>query len=430
MKLSHGIAAGAALCSLGALLTVTAVASDWPQWRGPERSGLSKETGLLKAWPAGGPKLAWTARKLGEGHASPSVANGRVFGMGLRGGDEVVWALDEKTGKEMWSTRIAAGANLEAPQGGHGSRATPAVSGDRVYTLGVSGDLVCLNVSDGKLVWHKSLVKDFGGSVPRWGYSESPLVDDDKVIVAPGGDKSTVVAFNKTDGSVAWQCSVPGNEAHYASAIAANVDGKKQYVHFLSGGVIGMDAATGKLLWHYNSPANRTANCSTPIFRDNHVFAASGYNTGGGLAKLTAGPEGMSAKEVYFTKEMQNHHGGMVLVGDYLYGFDNSNLACLEWKTGKTMWSNRSVGKGSLAYADGFLYCRSERGPVALVEANPKEYVEKARFDPPEPSGARSWAYPLIANGKLYLRDQDVLHCYDLKDAKPAVKSAVRGARP
>ena len=196
------------------------------------------------------------------------------------------------------------------------------------------------------------------------------------------------------------------------------------------GGVIGLAAADGRFLWRYDAPANRVANCSTPIYRDGHVFAASAYQNGGGLAKLTKSGDMTSAAEVYFTREMQNHHGGMVLVGDYLYGFDNSNLTCLEWKTGKTMWSNRSVGKGSVVYADGLLYCRSERGPVGLVEANPKEYVEKARFEPTEPSGAPAWPYPVIANGKLYLRDQDVLHCYDLKDAKPAVKSAGRGARP
>ena len=405
---------GGATGLIGAAAAAVA-AADWPQWRGPDRSGLSKETGLLKSWPADGPKLAWTARGLGEGHATPSVANGRIYGMGLRGNDEAVWALNEKTGKELWSTRIAAGTELQARQGGNGSRATPAVSGDRIYTLGVSGDLVCLNASDGKLVWQKSLVKDFGGSVPRWGYSESPLVDGDKVIAAPGGDKSTVVALNKKDGSVAWQCAVPGNEAHYSSAIVASVAGKKQYIHFLSGGVIGMDAATGKLSWRYDSPANRTANCSTPIYRDNHVFAASGYSTGGGLAKLATGSEGVAAKEVYFTKQMQNHHGGMVLVGDYLYGFDGSNLTCLEFKTGKLMWSDRSVGKGSVAYADGFLYCRSERGPVALVEASPMAYVEKSRFEQPDRSSASSWPYPVIANGKLYLRDQDVLLCYDVK---------------
>ncbi len=420
----------AALALLGGatgLIGVAAAvsAADWPQWRGPERSGLSKETGLLKTWPAEGPKLAWTARKLGEGHATPSVAKGRIFGMGLRAGDEVVWALDEKTGKEIWSARIAAVSQLEGTQGGNGSRATPAVSGAQIYALGVGGDLACLNVSDGAVRWKKSLVTDFGGRVPTWGYSESALVDGDNVIVTPGGDAAPLVALDKKTGAVVWKAQVPGGgRVAYASAIAADVDGQRQIIQFLAGGVVGLEAKSGKLLWRYDAPANRQGiNCSTPIYRDKYVFAASAYQHGGGLAKLTAGAGGaMAAEEVYFTRQMQNHHGGMVLVGDYLYGFDNSNLTCLEWKTGKVMWSDRSVGKGSVSYADGLLYCRSERGPVALVEANPKEYVEKARLEQPERSTSPSWPYPVIANGKLYLRDQDVLLCYDIKQPGGAAK--------
>jgi outer membrane protein assembly factor BamB len=418
MRASRFILSGAAtLGLLGAILVGTAFAGDWPQWRGPDRSGVSRDTGLLKAWPAEGPKLLWTARGLGEGHTSPAVANGRVIGMGLRGGDEVVWAVDEKTGKEVWSARIAAVTELEARQGGFGPRATPTVDGGSIYALGVGGSLVCLNAADGKMRWQKSLVTDFGGEVPRWGYSESPLVEGDKVIAAPGGAQNTVVALNKKDGTVAWKCAVPGgDDAHYASAIAADVSGQRQVIHFLSGGVLGIGAADGKFLWRFASPANRTANCSTPLYRDGHVFAASGYQTGGALAKLTRGAGGATAaQEVYFTRQMQNHHGGMVLVGDYLYGFDNSNLTCLEFRTGKLMWSDRSVGKGSVSAADGLLYVRSERGPMALVEANPKAYVEKGRFEQPERSRAASWAYPVIANGRLYLHDQDVLLCYDLK---------------
>ena len=404
-----------------AFLVCTAIsgaarAADWPQFRGPDRSGVSKETGLLKAWPATGPKVAWTARGLGEGHATPAIAKGRILGMGLRGNDEVVWALDEKTGKELWSTRIAAGTELRGRQGGYGSRATPTVDGDRLYALGVSGDLVCLNFADGKLRWQKNLVTDFGGRVPQWGYSESALVEGDRVIATPGGE-TTLVALNKLSGALVWKAQVPdNNRVAYSSCIAADVGGQRQIIQFLAGGVVGVAANDGKFLWRYDGPANRQGiNCSTPIYRDGHVFAASAYQHGGGLAKLTSSAGATTAAEVYFTRQMQNHHGGMVLVGDYLYGFDNSNLTCLEFKTGKPMWSDRSVGKGSVTYADGFLYCRSERGPVALVEANPAAYTEKGRFDQTERSNEPSWPYPVVANGKLYLRDQDVLLCYDLK---------------
>jgi outer membrane protein assembly factor BamB len=411
-----------ALWFLVGLLGTAVYAADWPQFRGPDRTGVSRETGLLKSWPAEGPKLAWKATGLGEGYTTPSIAKGRIFGMGLRGGEEVVWALDARTGKEIWHTRIAAGAQLVGTQGGNGPRATPTVDGDLIYTLGVSGDLVCLAAADGKPRWKKSLVADFGGRVPMWGFSESPLVDGEKVLATPGGPDATVVALNKNSGDVIWKSLVPSsNNVSYSSCIVADVSGQKEYIQFLAKGVIGVAAKDGKFLWRYDAPACRNGiNCSTPIYRDNLVFAASAYQNGGGLARLTAGADGVTAAEVYFTKQMQNHHGGMVLIGDYLYGFDQSNLTCIEFKTGKIMWFNRSVGKGSLTYADGCLYARSERGPVALVEANPKEYVEKARFDQPDRSSNPSWPYPVIANGRLYLRDQDVLLCYDVRQSAAA----------
>lgn len=389
---------------------------DWPQWRGPDRTGVSRETGLLKSWPAEGPRLLWKARGLGGGHSTPSVARGRIFGMSYRGDDEFVWAVDAAGGKPVWSTRIAP-ANYSIGRQAHaGSASTPTVDGDRLYSLGESGDLVCLQVADGKLLWQKNLVKEYGGRVPNWGYSESPLVDGDKVIATPGGSDATLVALNKRTGGVVWKAQVPGgNSAHYSSVIAADVAGQRQYIQFLGGGVVGVAAKDGKYLWRYESPANRTANCSTPIYRDQHVFAASSYGTGGGLARLAAGPDGVAATEVYFTRRMQNHHGGMVLVGDHLYGFDGSNLTCLNWKSGEVAWSDRSVGKGSLVAADGHLYARSERGPVALVEATPTGYREKGRFEQPERSREAAWAHPVVAGGRLYLRDQDQLFCYDVK---------------
>jgi len=401
----------------GAVMATGVLAADWPQWQGPDRTGVSKETGLLKTWSEGGPKVLWKATALGEGHTTPSVAAGKVYGMGLSGGDESVWCLDDKTGKPVWSTKIADGIQLGGAQGGFGSRATPTVDGNKVYVLGVGGEMVCMDAMNGKILWHKSFTKDFGGSVPTWGYSESPLVDGPNVIAAPGSRSASIVAFNKMTGDVAWKCVVPeGDSAHYTSAILADVDGQKQIIHFLSGGVIGVSAKDGKYLWRYDAPANHTANCSTPIYRDHMVFAASGYNTGGGLAKLSSNGGGTAATEVYFTKKMQNHHGGMVLVGDYLYGFDGSNLTCLDFKTGDVKWADRSVGKGSVSYADGNLYVRGERGgPLALVEATPEGYKEKGRFTQTDLSGAPTWPHPVIANGKLYIRDMNTLICYDIK---------------
>lgn len=389
---------------------------DWPQWRGPERTGLNKETNLLYAWPKGGPKLAWTAKSLGGGYSTPSIAGGRVFAMSYRGNDEVVWAVDEATGNELWATKIArkgsAGLN-------EGPRSTPTVDGDVLYTLGISGDLVCLKVADGNEVWQVSLKKEFKGEVGGWGYCESPLIDGDKVIVVAGGRDATIVALNKKDGKTIWKSKVPqGDHAHYASTIAAEIGGRKQYISFLSGGVVGVAADDGTFLWRYDHPHNGTANCSTPLYHDGNVFAASGYGTGGGLARINADGGKFDAEEVYFTKKMVNHHGGMVLVDGYLYGSNEGLLTCLDWKTGKVKWEERKPGKGSIAYADGMLYYRNEGGPISLVEANPEKYVERGRFDQPERSRHSAWPHPVIANGKLFIRDQDVLLAYDIKDKK------------
>ncbi len=390
-------------------------AADWPQWRGPDRTGVSQETGLMKEWPASGPKLMWKATGLGAGHSTPSIAKGKVYGMGLRGNDEVVWALDVKTGTELWHARVAGPGELQAMQGGVGPRSTPTTDGDHAYAIGVMGDLVCVNTENGKVVWKKSLVGDFGGRVPTWGYCESPLVDGDKVIVTPGGS-NTIVALNKNTGATIWKSNIEsGNSAAYSSAIQATVGGQKQYIQFIGGGVVGVTAKDGTMQWRYDAPANRNQiNCSTAIFRDNCVFAASSYGNGGGMAKVTGGSGGYTATQVYFTKEMKNHHGGVVLVGNYLYGFDENNLTCIDFATGTTKWSNRSVGKGSVMYADGMIYARSERGPMAIVEANPEKYVEHGRFEQPNRSNDPSWPYPSIANKRLYLRDQDVLLCYDI----------------
>lgn len=389
----------------------------WGQFRGPERNGISKETGLLKQWPAGGPAKLWKVSGIGTGNGAPSVIQGRIFGMSYRGDGEFVWALSEANGKAIWSTRIAAANFQIGPQAQDGPGCTPTVVGDKLYALGASGDLVCLQISDGKILWRKSLVKDFGGTVPQWGYAESPLIDGNRVIVTPGGSTATLVALDRMTGATIWKAAVPqGDGACYASAITATVNGQRQIIQFLAKGVVGVSADKGQFLWRFDAPANNFGiNCSAPIFSENQVFAASAYNNGGGLAKLSGTPGAMTATEVYFTRNMRNHHGGMVLLEGYLYGFDESNLTCLDFKTGAVKWSNRSVGKGSVTYADGKIYARSERGPVALVDASPSAYVERGRFEQPDRSGKTTWPYPVIANGHLYLRDHDSLFCYRLK---------------
>ncbi len=387
---------------------------DWPQWQGQDRTAVSRETGLLKSWPKEGPKLLWTARGLGEGFSTPTVAAGRIFTMGNRGRTEYVLAFAEDGGKELWAAEVGA---VRAGGGGYaGPRCSPTADGDLLYALGLNGDLVCLESATGKERWRKDLRKDYGGSVGGWGYSESPLIDGDWVVCTPGGRDATLVALDKKTGATAWKSAVPGGDAAaYSSVIATDLGGLRQYVQFLDNGVVGVAAKDGKFLWRYDNPANTTANCSTPVYHDGHVFAASSYGNGGGLARLTKNGDRVTADEVYFTKRMQNHHGGMVLVGGYLYGSDEGSLTCLEFKTGKVQWAARDAGKGSIACADGRLYYRDEGGTLLLIEASPAKYVEHGRFEQPQRSDDPAWPHPVIANGRLYVRDQDVLLCFDVK---------------
>ncbi|MBN2474649.1 MAG: PQQ-binding-like beta-propeller repeat protein [Pirellulales bacterium] len=635
---------------------------DWPQWQGPDRNAISKERGLLEEWTEDGPPLAWRIEDLGGGYSAPSIAAGRIYGMSNRGDDEVVWALSETDGKELWATRLGPACREGGPQGNEGPGCTPTVDGDRLYLLGAGGELACLKVQDGEIVWRRSLVEDFGGRMPRWRYNESPLVDGEKVVCTPGGEDTTLVALDKLTGETIWQsqmpasadgdsagrgagpddrgavrstpgarvgaggrgsvpsgrgeagapgerdggsatavtgtkdpglfasehwgmrafsCEIPngkylarlyfaenyegitgpgqrvfsfnvqgrefkdfdiwvkaggfrrayietvpvevtngefrvvftaqtenpainaievvpqakdatdgaspattirvkaglstpftdssdqvwqpdrgfeggmtnqfsgrlsgrpggfdqrggrfggrpggfgrgggGSGAGYSSAIAIDFDGQRQYVQFTARALVGVAASDGEFLWRYERPANRMAiNCSTPLYHDGLVFAASAYGAGGGAVKLSKDAGGaVKAEEVYSTMRMQNHHGGMIVVDGCLYGANGGNeggfLACLDFQTGEVLWRDRQAPKGSLALADGRLYCRTEGGTMLLIEPNREQYVERGRFDQPDRSRSPAWTHPVIANGKLYVRDQGVLFCYDVK---------------
>jgi len=406
------------------VFTPSTWAEDWPQWRGPNRDGKSADTGLLKEWPKEGPPLAWKIKGLGGGYSAPSIAAGRIFGMSNRGDDEVTWALSEKDGKELWVTRLGPAFKQSWPQGKEGPASTPTVDGELLYVVGLAGDLSCLQVRDGKIIWQHSLQRDFGGSVPTWSYRESPLVDGDKVICTPGGQDATLVALDKLTGKTIWKSQVPdGPKAAYTSAIAIDFDGQRQYVQLTQKALVGVAASDGKFLWRYDRAANGNGIiCSTPLYHDGLVFAASAYGAGGGLVKLSKDANGgVKAEEVYFAKKMQNHHGGMIVVDGCLYGANGGNeggsLVCLDFKTGNVLWDGRDSGapKGSVALADGRLYYRAENGTMLLIEPNSKQYVERGRFDQPDRSGQAAWPHPVIANGKLYLRDQDLLLCYTVK---------------
>lgn len=408
-------------------LTVTAAGEhkttfDWPQWQGHQRDAVSHERGLLQQWPEGGPTLAWRVGELGGGDSTPSVAAGRIFGMSNLNNEEVVWALSEKDGSTLWKRPIGPAFQQEMSQSKEGPGSTPTVDDDRLYAIGMAGDVVCLNVRDGKIIWTRSLTKDFGGPIPKWSFRESPLVDGEKLIVTPGGEDATLVALDKLTGKTIWTSKVPDNpKAAYASAITIDVGGLRQYVQLTSKTLVGVEADSGKFLWKYDQPASNTGiSCSTPIFHDNSVFASSAYGNGGGLVRLKKEANGdVNANEVYFTKKMQNHHGGMVVLDGFLYGANGGNgggfLTCLDYPTGEVTWVEREVQKGSLAYADGRIYYRLEDGTVLLIEPNSKEYRERGRFEQPDRTSKPAWAHPVIANGKLYIRDHDLLLCYDIK---------------
>lgn len=633
---------------------------DWPQWQGPERNAVSKEGGLLKEWPVDGPALAWRVEDLGGGYSAPSIAAGCIYGMSNRGGDEVVWALSEADGKELWVTQLGPACQEGGPQGKEGPGSTPTVDGDRIYVLGASGTIACLQANDGKIIWKRGIVDDFGGRIPMWRYNESPLIDGDKVICTPGGEDATLVALDKSTGETIWKskvsdsptggtgggdrasaapgqgrsgpdgrpseppsgeprrggrgdsgqrgggsstavtgtkdpglfasehwgmsafsCKVPngkylaklyfaenyegitgpggrifsfnvqghgfkdfdiwakaggfrrayveavpvevtdgefrieftvqtenpainaieivpqaqdgtgeassptairiragatepftdssgqvwqpdsgfeggmtnqfsggsgrgfggfgqrpggfggrpggfgraggGSPVAYSSAIVIDVDGTRQYVQFLARTLVGVAASDGQVLWQYARPANRMGiNCSTPIYEDGLVFAASAYGNGGGAVKLIKEDGGtFKAEEVYFTQRMQNHHGGMIVVDGCLYGANGGNeggyLACLDFQNGEVLWRDREAPKGSLTLADGRLYLRSEDGEMLLIEPNRERLVERGRFEQPDRSGSPAWTHPVIANGRLYIRDQGLLLCYDVK---------------
>jgi outer membrane protein assembly factor BamB len=393
-------------------------ADDWPQWQGPDRTRMSKETGLLKEWPTGGPRLIWTANNLGGGYGSIAIAADRVFLQGARGTNSVVIALNRADGKEVWAKALGPTPTRMRTNMGAGPRATPTVDGDRMYVLTENGDLACLKTSDGSAVWQLNILKEFGGSQLSWLVSESPLVDGPHVVVSPGGSGAGVVKLDKMTGKTVWTSKGLGDTAAYSSITVADVQGVRTYLTFTEQAGVGVRASDGKLMFRYSKAVNNVANIATPVFFDNKVFFTSGYGAGGGLLDLTAKDGEVVARELYHTNDMRNHHGGVVLVDGYLYGFNDLILTCLEFATGKVMWRDRSVGKGSVTYADGHLYIQSENSRFALAEATPSAYREKGRFAFPE-KGQMSWAHPAISDGRLYVRNQDILLVYDIKATAP-----------
>jgi outer membrane protein assembly factor BamB len=384
-------------------------AADWPQWRGLNRDGLAHETGLLATWPAGGPPILWKTTGFGQGWSSLAIAKGRVYTQGQRGDHQYVFAFDATTGRKLWETSTTSRYDRE---GAHeGPRGTPTIDGNRLYAIAVDGTLACLDASTGKVIWSQNVVQKYGGKVIMWGISESPLIDGERVIVMPGGPDAAVVSLNKFTGALQWKAG--SDEASYSSLIVAEVGGVRQVLALTAKALISIKEDTGELLWRYTRVSEHTINIPTPLYHDGHVFVST---RDAGCALLKLGPRTMS--EVYFNHDMKNHYGASILVGDILYGYSNSLLTAMEFKTGKVVWRQRTSGLGSLIYADGRLYTLGEDGVMSLVEATPQGYKEVSRFDVDigeRPAFCPFFALPAISDGKLYVRIRDNLICYDIK---------------
>jgi outer membrane protein assembly factor BamB len=418
------------LVVLAVALPLAALGADWPQWQGPDRNSISKEKGLLQSWPKDGPPLVWTFKDAGTGFTAPAVVGGTVYSMGARGDDEYVFALDEK-GKQKWATKIGAAYDWKGSFWNYGPSATPSVDGDLIFALGSQGILVCVKKDSGSEVWRKDLPKDLSAEVnpigggpenTGWGFAWSPLVDGNKLIVTPGGPRGLVAALDKKNGNVVWQSKDVKAQATYSSPIAADIHGVRQYIVLAETGVVGVSAENGDLLWEYKRrPRYPDVVIPTPICQGDQVFVTA-WGAGDELLKIEPDGKKFTAKKVYAKKDLGSKVDGVVLVDKYVYGnHDDRDWKCVEFATGAVKWQSTKLGAGSMVYADGRLYVQAEDDDiVALLEPSPDGYKEVSRFKLPQASKLRrprgkTWTHPVIADGHLYLRDQELIFCYKIK---------------
>jgi outer membrane protein assembly factor BamB len=428
------------LITLICLIRSSVYGDDWPQFRGPNRDGISKETGLLKKWPKGGPKLLWTYTEGGVGYSGPAIVGDRLYLEGGRGDSEYVYALDIKNTtegiKEVWSAKMGPLFQWKGNSWNIGPNATPTVEKELIFALGGGGDFICVDRATGKEHWRKNLPKDFGGEVNPigggleeptplgWGYACTPLVHEDHVLCTPGGKKGLLALLKTKTGELVWQSKEVQDQAPYSSPLLVEIGGVKQYIQATNSGIVGIRAKDGKRLWSYQrNPAYEDVVIASPIFSDNHVFTTVGFQQGNDLIKLIPKDDQITVEKIFSNKNVQNRNGGVVLVDGHLYGHtENKGWFCQEFKTGKMIWTEREkLPRGSIAYADGCLYCCAENGgTIILIEATPEGWKELGRLKLPRESKLRPpngglWTIPVISNGKLYIRDQDLLFCYDIK---------------
>ncbi|MBM4003755.1 MAG: pyrrolo-quinoline quinone [Planctomycetes bacterium] len=414
------------LAAFGTALSAADSSKDWPSFRGPDRTGVARETGLLRAWPENGPRLVWQGDGAGRGYASLAIAGDRIYTLGdspstAEDKDEYLSAFDRKSGKLLWQTKTGP-AWTSGQESWQSSRSTPTIDGPRVYVLTPHGVLVCCDAAIGKEFWKRDLKAEFEGRKgDPWGYSESVLVDGDRLICTPGGEKNTMVALDKKTGATLWTADRANDRgAGHASAVIATVGKDRVYVQVTASGPMGVRASDGKLLWFYDIEKT-TAVIPTPIVRDDLVFFSVGYGRGGALLKQVPSADGgVKIEEIYgLNTELNNKHGGVILIGDHLYGDSNDQGIpfCAELMTGKVVWKKRaSAGSGSasLAGADGMLFIHFANGTMALAAADPSEFKELSTFKLPKNGNRPSWSHPVIVDGKLMLREDDLILCYDL----------------
>jgi len=394
------------------VLGAAAQENSWPQFHGPNRDNLSTETGLLKKWPENGPDLLWTAKKLGFGYSSASIASGMIFTAGDIKNKTLVTALDMK-GRIIWQEQ-----NGEAWLGSYpGSRGTPTIDGDRLYHENPHGDVVCMEAKTGKKIWTVNILEKFKGVNLPWALSESLLIDGDNVICCPGGPQTCMVALDKHTGKIVWKAPSAGDKAGYASPILVHFQGLRIIITLTSGAMIGVDADTGELLWRAEHKPYAEENVLMPIYHDGHIFA-SGVYAGSVKWKINVNEGKASVEEVWSSKDLDNHHGGVLLKDGYLYGsscvYHKEQWICLDWKTGEKKYVDKGNGKGSLTYADGLLYTLSRDRFVSLVKPSPNSHEIVSSFKIPKGGKGMSWAHPVVCGGRLYIRHGEFLYAYDV----------------
>lgn len=417
-----------------AILLHSATAADWPAYRGPHRDGLSAETGLLPNWPEGGPKLLWKSDRAGQGYAGMAVVGGALYTMGARGDDEYLIALDDKGG-ERWATKIGPVHDWKANAWSRGPNATPTVDGPLVYALSSKGELLCAGTADGKEVWRINLPKEMesqvnpvGGGPENfgWGYCWSPLVDGEVLLLIPGGPKGLFAAIDKKTGKTIWRSGGVPDPATYSSPVVATIGGVKQYVAIVQTGVVAVSARDGSLLWRYtrDDPYPDVV-CPSPLVKDNLVYVSVGNGGSSDLLKVQGDGKSFKVELAWSEKTLANKQGGVVLLDNHVYGYnEDRNWVCQDLETGQLAWpkkrAKQAIKSGSVLAAGGRLYILAEAGTVALVEATPKEFKPLSQFNLPEESKQRKprgglWSLPSLSDGKLYLRDQELIFCYQVK---------------